>query len=89
MENEDEALAKAETFCTRKNEESAKLVEEKKLERDNVTEYVCLCLLDESDMRNLTGEVHRPFVISSPKPTVAVEAVKKQGGVTEGDEGEN
>jgi len=88
LENEDEAVVKAEDFCKRKNEDVAKLVEEKKIEKENVSEYICLCILDETDMRNLTGEVHRPIVIASPKPTVAVEETKRHGGNDAGgDEG--
>lgn len=86
LENEDAALAKADDFCKRKNEEVAQAIEEKRIPKENAVEYICLCILDESDMRNLTGEVHRPFVIASPKETVAVEGPKKHGANDDDDE---
>jgi hypothetical protein len=69
-EDEEKAYAFATAYCVQKNE---------KLEEGD-PDYVILALLDESDLRMLTGEVHRPWKIAgASKREVAVEAPTRQG----------
>lgn len=74
VETEDAAMTKAEEFCEQKNK--TRDTEENK--DKELPEYILLAVLDEQDMRNLTGEVHRPYLIASSKETVAVESPKKR-----------
>jgi hypothetical protein len=67
-ENTDVAMAFAEEFVDKKNAEKLKEAEEKQIpENERPPNHDLLWILDESDMRNLTGEVHRPYHIPKPK----------------------
>jgi hypothetical protein len=79
VKDDNEAVAKAEDFCNRKNEENKQIAKERNLKIEDFVEFVLLAVLTENDLRGLIGEVHRPLVISSAKPTVAVEGPKKHG----------
>ena len=84
-ENADEAEGMAKEFCDRKNKEQTESWEKAKQENptSEITEpypFQLAYILDESDLRSLTGEVHRPFVIAKAKKEVAVEAPTRRGG---------
>jgi len=85
VEDDDEALAKAEEFCARKNEELKKIHEKIiPAPQSDPLEYVVLAILNEDDLRGLTGEIHRPYVIASVKREVAVETPTKRGATDTG-----
>lgn len=88
VKDDEEAVAKAEDFCKRKNDENVAIAKERDLKIEDFAEFVLLAVLTENDLRDLIGEVHRPLVIASPKPTVAVEGPRKHGANdTGGEEG--
>ena len=80
----DKAAAFAKEFVDRKNEEIRQEVEEKNIPAaERPSEYDLLWVLNESDMRHLIGEVHRPFSIAKPKrEEVGIEAPVRRGGAT-------
>lgn len=62
------AMTFAEEFVQKKNAEKLKDAEEKQIpENQRMPNHDLLWILDEADMRNLTGEVHRPYHIAKPK----------------------
>ena len=67
-ENLDAAMAFAQEFVDKKNAEKLAEAEEKQIpENDRSPNHDLLWILDEADMRNLTGEVHRPYHVPKPK----------------------
>lgn len=80
-ENTDAAALFAEEFCDKKNKEKLKQAEEKQIpENERTPNHDLLWVLDDSDLRGLTGEVHRPYQIARPKrEAVAAEAPVRHG----------
>lgn len=80
-ENTDAAMAFATDFCEKKNAEKQHEAEEKQIpENERQPLHDLLWILDDSDMRNLTGEVHRPYRVPAPKrEAVSAEAPVRHG----------
>lgn len=75
----------AEDYCERRSQENAKKNDEAKRadphydENEDLPNYELVYLMDEDDLRALTGEVHRPYVIARKRAEVEVTAPKKHG----------
>ena len=80
-EDTDAAMAFATDFVERKNAEKLKESEEKQIpENERPPMHDLLWILDDSDMRNLTGEVHRPYIVARPKKEpVAADTMVRHG----------
>jgi hypothetical protein len=86
-ENAEQAEGFATAWCDQKNEAREKSIEEFRQkhpteEPPNPPTYDLAFIMDDEDMRQLTGEVHRPRRVARKKREVAVEAP-----VTHGDAG--
>jgi hypothetical protein len=85
-ENVEEAEGFAESFCNRMNANNEEmLVELKKKNPEAELSYTweLAWIMDESDLRCMIGEVHRPIVVLREKEVTAVESPKKHGGEPE------
>lgn len=80
-EDTDAAMNFAQEFVDRKNAEKLKEAEENQIPaNERSPNHDLLWILDDSDMRNLTGEVHRPYIIARPKKEpVSAEAPVRHG----------
>jgi len=81
----DKAMAFATEFCDRRNKENRE-----KDEAENVAdnrrrpEYDLVWVLNDDEMRSLTGEVHRPYVIAKPRrEEISIESPVRRGGAAE------
>ena len=78
----DKAMAFAQEFCDKKNKENREKDEAENVpENQRRPEYDLMWILDDDEMRSLTGEIHRPYAIAKPKrEEVSVEAPVRRGG---------
>lgn len=77
-EDADKAMKFAEDFCERRTKENEKK-NETLPDDEKLPPYDLVYLMDEDDLRALTGEVHRPRVVARARPTVEVATPKKHG----------
>jgi hypothetical protein len=81
-ENVEQAEAFISVWCDQKNEENAKKFGENlqtDMEDIKLITYDLAYIMDDEDMRQLTGEVHRPRRIARKKREVAVETPVTHG----------
>ena len=79
----EEAETMARSFCDRKTEENQQIFNEHRNTNPDAIEpspYQLAFVMDESDLRVLIGEIHRPLVISKIRKEVAVEPPERRGG---------
>ncbi len=84
-ENEEQAYAFSEAFVDRKTEENRRIMETRQnndapdgADRPPLPSYQLVCVMDDEDLRRLTGEVHRPYVVARQRREVAVEVPRRQ-----------
>lgn len=82
-ENADAAMKFADNFCDQRTQENENANEARRHNNavydadEDLPTYELVYLMDEDDLRALTGEVHRPRGIARQRKEVAVEAPTK------------
>ena len=90
QENVEKAMSFAEEFCDRKTKENEATNENNRRQvvdynSDNdLPDYQLAYIMDENDLRTLTGEVHRPLVIAHQRKEIEVESPKKHHSCKDG-----
>src|SRR6266404_6979644 len=84
----DKAAAFATEFCERKNTETLKAFEELRAkepatEVETPNPHELIWILDDGDLRALTGEVHRPYIVAREKREIGVDVPIRHGRVEE------